>query len=82
MYTASDNRYKSMKYIHCGKSGLCLPQVSLGLWHNFGDTASFANMRELCFTALMVSLILIWLTITDRSRAVRKRISAEFCKRI
>ncbi|HIX84590.1 MAG TPA: aldo/keto reductase [Candidatus Megamonas gallistercoris] len=51
MYTASDNRYKSMKYIHCGKSGLCLPQVSLGLWHNFGDTASFANMRELCFTA-------------------------------
>ena len=51
MYTASDNRYKSMKYIHCGKSGLCLPQVSFGLWHNFGDTASFANMRELCFTA-------------------------------
>ena len=51
MYTASDNRYKSMKYIHCGKSGLCLPQVSLGLWHNFGDIASFANMRELCFTA-------------------------------
>lgn len=51
MYTASDNRYKSMKYVHCGKSGLCLPQVSLGLWHNFGDTASFANMKQLCFTA-------------------------------
>lgn len=40
-----------MKYVHCGKSGLCLPQVSLGLWHNFGDTASFANMKQLCFTA-------------------------------
>lgn len=51
MYTASNNRYKSMKYVHCGKSGLCLPQVSLGLWHNFGDTASFANMKQLCFTA-------------------------------
>ena len=51
MYTASDSRYKSMQYAHCGKSGLCLPRVSLGLWHNFGDTASFANMKELCFTA-------------------------------
>lgn len=40
-----------MQYAHCGKSGLCLPRVSLGLWHNFGDTASFANMKELCFTA-------------------------------
>lgn len=51
MYIANKNRYETMKYIHCGKSGLCLPQVSLGLWHNFGDTASFANMKELCFTA-------------------------------
>ena len=51
MYTADKSRYDSMKYVHCGKSGLCLPQISLGLWHNFGDTASFANMKELCFTA-------------------------------
>lgn len=51
MYTADKSRYDSMKYVHCGKSGLCLPRVSLGLWHNFGDTASFANMKELCFTA-------------------------------
>ncbi len=51
MYTADKSRYDSMKYVHCGKSGLCLPQISLGLWHNFGDTASFANMKQLCFTA-------------------------------
>lgn len=51
MYTANKSRYDSMKYVHCGKSGLCLPQISLGLWHNFGDTASFANMKQLCFTA-------------------------------
>ena len=51
MYTADKSRYDSMKYVYCGKSGLCLPQISLGLWHNFGDTASFANMKQLCFTA-------------------------------
>lgn len=51
MYTATKNRYETMKYIRCGKSGLCLPQISLGLWHNFGDTASFTNMKRLCFTA-------------------------------
>lgn len=51
MYTADKSRYDSMKYVHCGKSGFCLPQISLGLWHNFGDTASFANMKQLCFTA-------------------------------
>ena len=40
-----------MEYNRCGNSGLLLPKVSLGLWHNFGDTAKFENMRELCFTA-------------------------------
>ena len=40
-----------MEYNRCGNSGLMLPKVSLGLWHNFGDTAKFENMRELCFTA-------------------------------
>ena len=51
MYTASDERYRTMRYVPSGKSGLKLPQVSLGLWHNFGDTASFENMKSLCFTA-------------------------------
>ena len=40
-----------MQYNRLGKSGLKLPAVSLGLWHNFGDTAQFSNMKELCFTA-------------------------------
>lgn len=51
MYKANDNRYEKMKYSRCGNSGLMLPKVSLGLWHNFGDTAQYSNMKELCFTA-------------------------------
>ena len=51
MYQASQSRYQSMTYSHCGRSGLKLPAVSLGLWHNFGDTAPYENMKQLCFTA-------------------------------
>ena len=51
MYQASSARYQSMDYRRCGESGLLLPAVSLGLWHNFGDTASYENMERLCFTA-------------------------------
>lgn len=51
MYKADEKRYGTMKYHFCGASGLKLPEVSLGLWHNFGDTASYGNMRALCFTA-------------------------------
>ena len=51
MYKAADNRYQSMIYNRCGKSGLKLPAVSLGLWHNFGDTANFENIKKMCFTA-------------------------------
>ena len=48
MYAASPARYSTLPYHRCGKSGLMLPAVSLGLWHNFGDTANFENMRLLC----------------------------------
>ena len=51
MYVPSSDRYSSMKYSACGHSGLRLPQVSLGFWHNFGDTAQMSNMKALCFTA-------------------------------
>ena len=51
MYTASDKRYEKMVYNRCGESGLKLPAVSLGLWHNFGDTGNYENMRQICFTA-------------------------------
>lgn len=51
MYQASDTRYQSMPYFASGRSGLRLPGVSLGLWHNFGDTASYENMKRMCLTA-------------------------------
>ena len=51
MYKASENRYNFMEYNKCGESGLKLPAVSLGLWHNFGDTGNFDNMCKMCFTA-------------------------------
>ncbi|MBQ9588782.1 MAG: L-glyceraldehyde 3-phosphate reductase [Butyrivibrio sp.] len=51
MYTANENRYESMQYNRCGKSGLKLPAVSLGLWHNFGDNSDYDNMVNLCKTA-------------------------------
>ncbi len=50
-YTAAKDRYSKMQYNRCGESGLKLPKVSLGLWHNFGTQDNYANMRELCFTA-------------------------------
>lgn len=50
-YIASADRYQNMQYYRCGKSGLKLPAVSLGLWHNFGSNASFDNMLDMCFTA-------------------------------
>ena len=40
-----------MRYAPCGRSGLKLPLVSLGFWHNFGDTSPMENMKALCFTA-------------------------------
>lgn len=51
MYQASEKRYDSMNYVSCGNSGLKLPIVSLGLWHNFGDNADYENMKNLCFIA-------------------------------
>ena len=51
MYQANENRYADMTYNRCGASGLKLPALSLGLWHNFGDTAPYGNMKALCFTA-------------------------------
>ena len=51
MYTPAKDRYETMPYHRCGKSGLKLPAVSLGLWHNFGDTTPYATMQALCRTA-------------------------------
>lgn len=51
MYTANDKRYDNMIYNRCGKSGLKLPAISLGLWQNFGYRDSFDNMEKMCHTA-------------------------------
>lgn len=50
-YKAEEARYEKMIYNRSGESGLKLPAVSLGLWHNFGCTGSFQNMKDMCFTA-------------------------------
>ncbi len=50
-YIAQKTRYDGMEYRRCGESGLKLPAVSLGLWHNFGDSADIGNMRAMCTAA-------------------------------
>lgn len=51
MYIADEKRYDTMVYNRCGNSGLLLPAVSLGLWHNFGSNGNFDNMEAVCRTA-------------------------------
>ena len=51
MYQADEKRYETMRYNRCGNSGLLLPELSLGLWHNFGTHCDYKNMKALCFTA-------------------------------
>ena len=50
-YTANPNRYQDMIYNRCGNSGLKLPAISLGLWHNFGEDTPHQTKREICQTA-------------------------------
>ena len=57
MYQASETRYENMIYCQSGESGLRLPHMSLGLWHNFGDNSSYENMKQLCFTAFYHGII-------------------------
>jgi len=51
MYVANEYRYENKTYNRCGKSGLVIPPVCVGLWHNFGSYDSFGNMREMILTA-------------------------------
>ena len=51
MNQVSEHRYDSMQYNRCGSSGLKLPVVSLGFWHNFGDTANYETMKAIALTA-------------------------------
>jgi L-glyceraldehyde 3-phosphate reductase len=56
-YTPGSERYSLMKYNRCGRSGLKLPAVSLGLWHNFGGVDVFENFREILHTAFNHGII-------------------------
>ena len=51
MYNADENRYTKLPYRRCGRSGLQLPVLSLGLWQNFGGTTSLENARRMLYTA-------------------------------
>lgn len=51
MYQASESRYEQMQYKKCGNSGIQMPRVALGLWHNFGSVDSLENQRNLLLTA-------------------------------
>ncbi len=51
VYQAKDNRYDTMVYRRCGRSGLKLPAISLGLWHNFGGVDVFENARAILLRA-------------------------------
>ncbi|MCM1024540.1 MAG: aldo/keto reductase [Prevotella sp.] len=56
MFIADDKRYDTMVYNRCGKSGLKLPAVSLGLWHNFSSADRFDNMENICRTAFNLGI--------------------------
>lgn len=59
MYTPNEHRYEKMIYNRCGKSGLYLPAVSLGIWQNFGHADCFANMEEMVHTAFDLGITYI-----------------------
>ena len=50
-YTPAETRYDTMKYRRCGRSGLLLPAISLGLWHNFGHDTPHKVKQAICRTA-------------------------------
>ena len=51
MYQAAEERYGTMQYTRCGKSGIMMPRVALGMWHNFGSVDPFENQKKLLFHA-------------------------------
>ncbi len=56
-YLASPQRYDAMQYRSCGRSGLKLPLMSLGLWHNFGDANPLASQRDMLRTAFDLGIM-------------------------
>lgn len=75
VYSAAENRYEcGMQYRRAGRSGVMLPVISLGLWHNFGDVDTLSLSRKNCTMRLIMELhILTWLIITDLLMAQPKK---------
>lgn len=70
-YQPSAERYDKMQYKYCGNSGLLLPRISLGLWHNFGSVDDFGVATDMINTLSIMGLrILTWLIIMAPFREV------------
>ena len=77
MYVPNTERYAAMAYRRCGKSGLKLPEVSLGLWHNFGDTNTLEHM-DARQRLMAVSRISTLQTTMAHRQGLRSRTSERF----
>lgn len=82
-WLASPARYDNATFQRCGRSGLDLPRISLGLWHNFGDTDAFATGRATVRRAFDRGITHLISPITTAHHMVRlKKISGGFCIKI
>ncbi len=82
-YQPDKSRYQTMEYRRCGRSGLRLPAVSLGLWHNFGDATLLENSRQLLQRAFDLGITHFDLANNyGPRRGPPSVISAVFCRRI
>ncbi len=82
-YMPSEHRYERMSYHRCGRSGLKLPAISLGLWQNFGENANPDNARAICRTAFDHGITHFDLANNyGRRRAVPRSCSAAFSSEI
>ena len=82
-YLPDPERYAGTAYRRCGRSGLLLPPVSLGLWHNFGAESDYENARRLVHSAFDSGITyLTWRIITGHRPVTRKSASGAFSCRI
>ena len=72
-YSPSETRYESMTYKRCGRSGLKLPEISLGMWHNFGGVDSYENSRAMVLRAFDLGITHFDLANNYGPRPVRRR---------
>ena len=73
-YQASATRYDGAVYNRCGRSGLKLPAVSLGLWHNFGSKDNYDNMKQMLFILIRRKLRRFFIVMKRKKRKRRHSI--------